>query len=89
MCLRNDVDLPFRYGGDEFIILLPDTDKNQACIAAERILKQFASIAIGGTSLSIGIAEAQTSESEEVLVRRADQALYQSKKEGRARISLA
>jgi diguanylate cyclase (GGDEF)-like protein/PAS domain S-box-containing protein len=89
MCLRNDVDLPFRYGGDEFIILLPDTDKNQACIAADRILKQFASIAIGGTSLSIGIAEAQTSETEEVLVRRADQALYQSKKEGRARISLA
>lgn len=89
MCLRNDVDLPFRYGGDEFIILLPDTDKNQACVAAERIQKQFSSVAVGETSLSIGIAEALSSESEESLVRRTDDALYLSKKEGRARISLA
>jgi diguanylate cyclase (GGDEF)-like protein/PAS domain S-box-containing protein len=89
MCLRNDVDLPFRYGGDEFIILLPDTDKNQACVAAERIQKQFSSVAVGGTSLSIGIAEALASEPEESLIRRTDNALYQSKKEGRARISLS
>jgi diguanylate cyclase (GGDEF)-like protein len=89
MCLRNDVDLPFRYGGDEFIILLPDTDKNQACVAAERIQKQFSSVAVGGTSLSIGIAEALASEPEESLIRRTDNALYQSKNEGRARISLA
>ncbi len=89
MCLRNDVDLPFRYGGDEFIILLPDTDKNQACVAAERIQKQFSQIEAGKTSLSVGIAEAMLSEPEESLIRRADNALYQSKKEGRARISLA
>ncbi|HEX2959511.1 MAG TPA: diguanylate cyclase [Chitinispirillaceae bacterium] len=89
MCLRNDVDLPFRYGGDEFIILLPDTDKNQACVAAERIQKQFSLVMAGETSLSIGIAEALASEPEEALIRRTDDALYQSKKEGRARISLA
>lgn len=89
MCLRNDVDLPFRYGGDEFIILLPDTDKNQACVAAERIQKQFSSVEVGETSLSIGIAEALTAELEESLIRRADNALYQAKKDGRARISLA
>ncbi|MBN1602688.1 MAG: diguanylate cyclase [Chitinispirillaceae bacterium] len=89
MCLRNDVDLPFRIGGDEFIVLLPDTDKNQACVAAERIQKQYMSIAAGETTLSIGITEAQGAEQDEALIRRADQALYQSKKEGRARISLA
>jgi diguanylate cyclase (GGDEF)-like protein len=89
MCLRNDVDLPFRIGGDEFIVLLPDTDKNQACVAAERIQKQYMLIAAGETTLSIGIAEAQGAEQDEALIRRADQALYQSKKEGRARISLA
>jgi PleD family two-component response regulator len=58
-------------------------------VAAERIQKQFSSVAVGGTSLSIGIAEALASEPEESLIRRTDNALYQSKNEGRARISLA
>lgn len=88
MCIRNDVDLPFRYGGDEFIILLPDTDKNQAKVAADRIQNQFMALKYGKTSLSIGISEALPDDKDNTLIKRTDEAMYLSKKEGRARISL-
>ena len=89
VCLRKDIDTGFRYGGDEFVIILPDTDKNQGVFAAERIQKQFRAFNFGNTSLSIGIAEAIPGEDEQAFVRRADEAMYKSKKEGRARITIA
>lgn len=89
VCIRKDIDLGFRYGGDEFVIILPDTDGQQAKVAAERIQKQFGAFKFGSTSLSIGIAEALEDEDEQGLVRRTDEAMYQSKKEGRARITFA
>jgi len=89
VCIRKDVDNGFRYGGDEFILILPDTDKFQARVAAERIQKQFSAFKFGNTSLSMGIAEAKPGESEQLLIKRADQAMYISKKEGRARVTLA
>jgi len=89
VCIRKDVDTGYRYGGDEFVVILPDTDKHQARFAAERIQKQFGAFRFGNTSLSIGIAEAIPTEDEQTLVRRADEAMYQSKKDGRARITLA
>jgi diguanylate cyclase (GGDEF)-like protein/PAS domain S-box-containing protein len=89
VCIRKDIDLGFRYGGDEFVIILPDTDKTQAKVAAERIQKQFGAFKFGSTSLSIGIAEALEDEGEQDLIRRADEAMYRSKKEGRARLTFA
>lgn len=86
--LRNNVDSGFRYGGDEFVILLPDTDKNQATIAAERIQKQFAALKFGNASLSMGISEAQIGENEESFIKRADEAMYISKNQGKARITV-
>jgi diguanylate cyclase (GGDEF)-like protein/PAS domain S-box-containing protein len=88
VCIRKDVDAGFRYGGDEFAIILPDTDKKQARVAAERIQKQFGAFKFGRVSLSIGIAEAQIGEDEKSIVKRADEALYTSKRDGRARITL-
>jgi diguanylate cyclase (GGDEF)-like protein/PAS domain S-box-containing protein len=88
VCIRKDIDMGFRYGGDEFIVLLPDTDKNQARFAADRITKQFSAFKFGHTSLSIGITEAISNEDEKSLLKRADEALYQSKREGRARITV-
>ena len=88
VCIRKDVDSGFRYGGDEFAIILPDTDKNQAKVAAERISKQFGAFKFGRVSLSIGIAGAIAGEDEKTIVKRADEALYTSKREGRNRISL-
>ncbi|MBD3390522.1 MAG: diguanylate cyclase [Chitinivibrionales bacterium] len=89
VCIRKDVDSGFRYGGDELVVILPDTDKLQARNAAERIQKQFGAFKFGRTSLSIGIAEARSDEDEKKLVKRADEAMYQSKRLGRARITIA
>jgi diguanylate cyclase (GGDEF)-like protein/PAS domain S-box-containing protein len=89
VCIRKDVDSGFRYGGDEFVIMLPDTDKEQARIAAERIQKQFSAFKFGNTSLSMGIAEAAADEDDKSLIKRADEAMYRSKKEGRSRLTLA
>ena len=89
VCIRKDVDLGFRYGGDEFVIILPDTDKAQAKVAAERIQKQFSAFKFGNTSLSMGIAEAMNDEDEQSLVKRADEAMYCSKRDGRGRLTIA
>ncbi len=89
VCIRKDVDAGFRYGGDEFVIVLPDTDMFQAKVAADRIQKQFGAFKFGSTSLSIGIADALPEDDEKSLVRRADFAMYRSKKEGKARVTLA
>ena len=89
VCIRKDVDSAYRYGGDELVVILPDTDKLQARNAAERIQKQFGAFKFGRTSLSIGITEARADEDEKKLVKRADEALYQSKRLGRARITIA
>ncbi len=87
VCLRKDIDMGFRYGGDEFIMILPDTDKHQAAIAAERIQKQFKAFSFGRTSLSMGIVEARCEEDEQSILKRADEAMYLSKKGGRSRIT--
>lgn len=89
VCIRKDVDSGYRYGGDEFVIILPDTDKAQAKVAAERIQKQFGAFKFGNTGLSMGIAEALNNEDEQSLVKRVDEAMYRSKKEGRSRLTLA
>ena len=88
VCIRKDVDSGFRYGGDEFAIILPDTDKIQAKVVAERISKQFGAFKFGRVSLSIGIAEAVPGEDEKSIVKRSDEMLYTSKREGRNRITL-
>ncbi|MBD3346276.1 MAG: diguanylate cyclase [Chitinivibrionales bacterium] len=87
VCIRKDIDTGYRYGGDEFVVLLPDTDKHQAQVVAKRISKQFGSFQFGKTSLSIGIAQAAPEEDEVSLLKRADEAMYRSKKGGRSRIS--
>lgn len=89
VCIRKDVDSGFRYGGDEFVIMLPDTDKTQAKVAAERIQKQFSAFKFGETGLSMGIAEATPEEDDKSLIKRADEAMYHSKKEGRSRLTIA
>jgi diguanylate cyclase (GGDEF)-like protein/PAS domain S-box-containing protein len=89
VCIRKDIDSGYRYGGDEFVVILPDTDKMQSKVAAERIQKQFGAFKFGMTSLSIGIAEAKPEDDEKTLVKRADEAMYESKRAGRARITLA
>ena len=88
VCIRKDVDSGFRYGGDEFALILPDTDKAQATVVADRIQKQFGAFKFGRISLSVGIAEAKSGDTEKSIVKRVDECLYTSKREGRARITV-
>jgi diguanylate cyclase (GGDEF)-like protein len=86
------VDLPGRYGGDEFIALLPETDLPSAFQAAERLRKSI-NQGIYQTenepvqiTASIGLAELQEpGDTLETLIERADQALYMAKQSGRNR----
>lgn len=86
-----------RFGGEEFVILLPDHDKNEAQGVAEQLLKAVREFPfrIGDGSYpctaSIGVAEWRKHEREsfESFVRRADIALYEAKRTGRDRVCVA
>ena len=88
VCIRKDIDSGYRYGGDEFAVILPDTDSLKAKVVADRIQKQFGAFKFGRISLSIGITEAKTGETDKSMVKRVDECLYQSKRDGRARITM-
>ena len=88
------VDVLARYGGDEFIILLPQTNAQQAFVIAERIRENVAAACVDTekdtlkVTISAGVAETirgSRSESVETVIRRADEALYIAKNGGHNR----
>lgn len=90
-----EMDIPCRYGGDEFVVLIPETDRWAAEKTAERLLKKFCDHTFLGTdeqpdlhlTVSIGTATYESNmEKPEILIERADQALYTAKKAGRNQI---
>lgn len=89
VCIREDIDSGFRYGGDEFVIMLPDTDKEQADVVAKRIQKQFGAFKFGQTSLSIGITEALVGDDERTIVKRTDDAMYRAKRSGKGCVTIS
>lgn len=77
-------DIPVRYGGDEFCIILPDTHLDEADQVANRLIAKYdEEMAESGVTLSIGIAmtEPEDSIDYENLVKQADAAMYRSKKQ--------
>ncbi|MEW6266502.1 MAG: GGDEF domain-containing protein [Thermodesulfobacteriota bacterium] len=89
-------DLAARYGGEEFVLLLPDTSLEGGRRVAEEIRSHFetkrwkqrdSGEPIGVITLSLGVAEFRPGEPLETLIKRADEALYCSKKEGRNRVT--
>lgn len=89
---KRGADSVGRIGGEEFAILLPETDQAQAWILAERIRQQVAGQVLSAQgdefslTISVGIAEATASMPDvETLLRAADRALYQAKFDGRNR----
>jgi len=83
-------DVAARYGGDEFAILLPDTDAYGAFVEAERIRRAVEQIRLSRQrviSVSVGTATfpAPSTKTKEELMRQADQALYLAKTAGRNR----
>lgn len=83
-----------RYGGEEFLILLPGCDDETTCAQAERLRQQLAEnpVAVSGTPLmitgSFGCTSAapHTTLTADMLIRRADEALYRAKRLGRNRV---
>lgn len=78
--IRGGMDTGFRYGGDEFAVILPATDGSQAEVVADRLRKSFSDNT--GCSISIGIAVMHPEDDASSLLARADQAMYQAKKKG-------
>jgi two-component system, cell cycle response regulator len=79
-----------RLGGEEFLVLLPDTDADAAMHAAERIREEVAHApAAVPVTVSIGIATWEADETPESFLARADEALYAAKDAGRDRVMAA
>lgn len=92
-CLRT-MDSAFRYGGEEFTIILPETSGQEANTVAQRIktaveLESFIPEAgkVVTITISIGVTEYVLKEKLSIFIKRADQAMYNSKAKGRNRIS--
>ena len=87
------IDTPARYGGDEFVVLLPETDPTGAFVLAEKIRRGVADLAFNGsgrdirTTVSIGVVvfpdDGRTADE---LMISADQAMYSSKRLGKNRV---
>jgi len=95
-CIQGELratDVPARYGGDEFIVLLPETPAKGALDVAERIRKAISATPLGiegrtiPCTVSVGVAcFPEDGRTLDTLAARADRALYQAKKDGRNRV---
>jgi len=88
-------DRLFRYGGEEFTVILSDTNGNLASVIAERLRHAIANLVLNenqinhSVTISIGAAETRNSDNSETLFDRADEALYNAKNSGRNKVELA
>lgn len=84
--IREGVDCGARYGGDEFSVILIDTDLAAAMEIGERIRLAFHQHRNGAISLSMGVAVLKRGDTPERLLKRADDAMYRAKRKGGNRI---
>jgi len=93
--LKRPKDFVSRYGGEEFAITMPDTDEEGAVIVAEELRSSVENLQIPNEhsklkpivtiSLGVATADGMTTINDHELIKQADEALYQAKKEGRNR----
>ena len=98
-----EVDLPVRFGGEEFLVLLPETSLAQGQIVAEKIRKEISQITIvsrkGNITITVSIGMSGTEHDDKLcyalldragagLLKRADEALYQAKAKGKNRVQV-
>jgi len=88
------IDLACRYGGEEFVVLMPETDLAVATMVAERLRRWMASepfsinkgARVIDVTISIGLAGLGGNDDAAAVLKRADQALYRAKRDGRNRV---
>lgn len=92
---KRDSDRLYRYGGEEILLLMPETDSAAAMVAAERVRAGVESLkrthresSFGYLTVSIGVASS-IGETWSSLVKSADSALYRAKKSGRNQLAVA
>ncbi len=86
-----ETDILFRWGGEEFFIIMPHTDITGAALLAEKLRKAIEGNNfphVGKVTASFGVAERKKSEHRYDLFRRIDQALYRAKNSGRNRVEV-
>ncbi|MBN1568576.1 MAG: diguanylate cyclase [Acidobacteria bacterium] len=90
-----DGDMVSRWGGEEFLILLADTDLRGGLVAAENLRRSFAKLVLKineaeiSRTISIGVTTCIDCRDEDEVVRRADEALYEAKRLGRNRVEVS
>lgn len=85
------VDIAGRWGGEEFLVISPETDAQGAEVLAEKIRQRIESqsfVAVGKKTASFGVAEYTDGDSIDALTSRADEALYRAKESGRNRVEI-
>ena len=85
-----DMDVFARWGGEEFVILFPETSKENALVACEKLRKGVASLnhnVAGHVTVSFGLTQFINGDSENSLLKRCDEALYKAKSDGRNRVN--
>jgi len=86
-----EIDYLVRWGGEEFIIIAPETDLGRAKALAERIrtaIENYRFDQAGKITISFGVTEFKESDTEDIFIRRADDAMYRAKEKGRNRVEV-
>ncbi|MFZ5906649.1 MAG: diguanylate cyclase [Nitrospirota bacterium] len=86
------IDYFIRWGGEEFLILSPETDKKQAYILAERLRKDIENFTFDNLpriTISCGTAEFREEDTENTFIKKADDAMYTAKRQGRNRVVMS
>ncbi len=96
-CIRK-TDHAVRYGGEEFLVILPETTGKRAMTVAEairtkvgslRLVRRTDNMQLPAITVSIGVASSYSGDDADAIVNRADRAMYQSKQEGRNQVTCA
>ena len=91
--IRKNVDSGYRYGGDEFVVIIPHASRQQALLVAERLRSRYGDCNLSPTTISIGMARLRgptdtIKENVQRLLRNADISLYRAKHEGGNRVCM-
>jgi diguanylate cyclase (GGDEF)-like protein len=85
-------DIFGRWGGEEFVVILENTRKEEAFVIAEKLRKMVQTHTIDGKykiTISIGVTQYEEPESREDVIKKADEALYRAKENGRNQVVVA